>query len=215
MKETRAIHGYNVSWSTASAMRAAAPRYVTELHKEMRSAPSWLRLEPAGAGAERMSTRNRSSVDAFSRSQVMHTSLPALLHWEDRASMTHSVESRVPFLDYRLVELALSLPSEYKISHGVTKRVLRSAVSGVVPAPVTNRMDKLGFQTPEVEWLVRHPAQFRELMASAIAGSKGVLGEDAQSLLNDMIHRRRPFSFIVWRLITFGAWMRRFDVQPA
>jgi asparagine synthase (glutamine-hydrolysing) len=139
-----------------------------------------------------------------------------LLHWEDRDSMAHSIEARVPFLDYRLVELALGLPEEDKLAGGVTKRVLREAMQGILPEEVRTRMDKIGFATAEEQWLRRErPDAFRAALRDAVAASHGILRPSALALLEDVIAGRQPFSFLPWRMISFGAWMRRFDVQPA
>jgi asparagine synthase (glutamine-hydrolysing) len=157
-----------------------------------------------------------SSVQELSVSQILHTSLPMLLHWEDRDSMAHSLEARVPFLDYRLVELSLGLPEEHKVACGVTKRVLREAMHDVLPEEVRNRMDKIGFATSEELWLRRdRPDEFRAAMRQAVEGSQGVLRASAVRMLEDIIAGRRPFSFVPWRMISFGAWMRRFAVQLA
>jgi len=78
--------------------------------------------------------------------------LEHLLKWEDRNSMWFSIESRVPFLDHRLVEATLSQHSDTVINKGNTKALLREAVKGVVPERIRTRKDKIGFQTPEDTW---------------------------------------------------------------
>ena len=80
------------------------------------------------------------------------SNLQALLRHEDRNSMAFSVEARVPFLDHRLVEFIFSLPSQFKIRDGYTKRVLRDGMHGVVPEKIRWRVRKLGFATPERTW---------------------------------------------------------------
>src|ERR687885_658251 len=79
--------------------------------------------------------------------------LPELLRYEDRNSMAHSLEARVPFLDYRLVELCFSLPGSELVGGGRTKVVLRRALGDLLPPLVRERRDKLGFVTPERLWL--------------------------------------------------------------
>src|SRR5207244_9153817 len=79
--------------------------------------------------------------------------LPELLRYEDRNSMAHSLEARVPLLDHRLVELAFSLPGHELIRRGETKSVLRRALRDLLPAEVLKRRDKLGFVTPEATFL--------------------------------------------------------------
>ncbi len=83
---------------------------------------------------------------------AFENSLPSLLHYEDRNSMAFSIESRTPFLDYRIVEFAFSLPSNYLVKNGVRKSVLREAVLDVIPEVIRTRNDKIGFATPESIW---------------------------------------------------------------
>jgi len=79
--------------------------------------------------------------------------LSPLLHYEDRNSMAFSLESRVPFLDYRLVEYVFSLPDRCRIYNGLTKAILRNSMKGILPEEVRMRTDKMGFVTPQDLWL--------------------------------------------------------------
>jgi asparagine synthase (glutamine-hydrolysing) len=78
--------------------------------------------------------------------------LEHLLKWSDRNSMFFSVESRIPFLDYRIVERILSTSAEMKILNGETKVLLRRAMNGRLDEKIRTRIDKVGFETPEAEW---------------------------------------------------------------
>lgn len=78
-------------------------------------------------------------------------SVPALTHIEDRNSMAHSLEVRLPFMDYRLVDLLLSAPVDYKLKDGWLKYPVRKAITEL-PDKIRWRRDKLGFTTPEAEW---------------------------------------------------------------
>jgi len=78
--------------------------------------------------------------------------LEHLLKWEDLNSMRFSIEARVPFLDYRLVEQSLSLKSNYYIQKGVTKYILRESMKSILPEKIRKRYDKIGFATPEAKW---------------------------------------------------------------
>jgi asparagine synthase (glutamine-hydrolysing) len=128
--------------------------------------------------------------------------------------MAHSVESRVPFLDFRLVEFVLGLPDDFKLSGGVTKRVLRAGMSNILPDRIRDRVDKLGFVTPEEVWLRECVSdQFRRKMKHAVEVSGGILGGECADLLEDMISGKKRFSFLAWRLISFGEWMEMFSVQ--
>jgi asparagine synthase (glutamine-hydrolysing) len=85
--------------------------------------------------------------------EAFFTSLPQLLRYGDRNSMAHSREVRLPFLDRRVAELALSLPAGFLIRGGYTKAPLRDAVRDLVPAEVLARRDKVGFEPPQARWL--------------------------------------------------------------
>ena len=85
--------------------------------------------------------------------QSFHTSLPQLLRYADRNSMAHSREVRLPFLSRAVAEFGFSLPAAFVYRDGVTKAVLRDAVRGIVPATILARSDKVGFETPQSQWL--------------------------------------------------------------
>lgn len=84
---------------------------------------------------------------------VLRQPLPLYLRVEDRNSMAHSIEVRVPFLDHRLVELVHSLQSRWKISGPWNKHVLREGMRGLIPESVRSRVDKMGFPTNFATWL--------------------------------------------------------------
>lgn len=85
--------------------------------------------------------------------------MPNLLRYEDRNSMAFSIESRLPLLDYRVIEFAFQLPDEYKIRQGWQKAVLREAVPEL-PDKIRYRKDKKGFTTPEKDWVTQFRDQF-------------------------------------------------------
>ena len=127
--------------------------------------------------------------------------------------MAHSVEARVPFLDHRVVEMAMGLPEEYRIANGETKRVLRRAMSGVVPEPVRTRKDKLGFATAEEHWAKRaHKSLFLKYSHEAVGIAGEIFKPGLITEVESILDGRRPFSQLPWRVICFGAWLRRFNV---
>ncbi|MFI5013586.1 MAG: asparagine synthase (glutamine-hydrolyzing) [Hyphomicrobiales bacterium] len=142
------------------------------------------------------------------------SNLPMLLHWEDRSSMAHSIEARVPFLDHPLVEFSLALGNDHKMQGAETKSVLRRAMSGVLPDAVRDRRDKLGFATPEESWFrgpLRRPVEdgveatlkrYPDLFDAA----------GTRALARDMLDGRRPFDFKLWRIVSLGLWGERFEV---
>ncbi|MCL4864798.1 MAG: asparagine synthase C-terminal domain-containing protein, partial [Gemmatimonadales bacterium] len=101
--------------------------------------------------------------------------LPLYLRIEDRNSMAHSVEARVPFMDYRLVSLAFRLSGHWKIRGRWNKYLLREATRGLVPEVVRSRVEKMGFPTQMREWM-RHELQepIRELFGSPRFRQRGV-----------------------------------------
>jgi len=86
-------------------------------------------------------------------SDIYQYSVPILTHYEDRMSMAWSREVRVPFLDYRLVELLVGLPTNMKLKNGWTKYILRKAMEPYLPKSIIWRKDKQGFVNPQSEWL--------------------------------------------------------------
>ncbi len=87
---------------------------------------------------------------------LLQKHLPAILHYEDRNSMAHSIESRVPFLDHKLVEYGINLASEEKIKYGKGKKIIREQLKGLVPDEILERKDKMGFVAPQKEWLINN-----------------------------------------------------------
>jgi len=95
--------------------------------------------------------------------ELEQTSIPYQLHSEDRNSMLFSIESRLPFLDYRLVEFCLSLPEHYKLRDGYPKKILRDSVASL-PKEIKERKDKMGFVSPDEIWVRENSTYFIEKM---------------------------------------------------
>jgi asparagine synthase (glutamine-hydrolysing) len=225
VRALRSVHGHSVPWIAGRALDGLLPygprqRLRRLAGKPSASTPVDVDLLRLGAQAQdpfarALAIHGDRTLAGLSRAQILSTSVPMLLHFEDRNSMAHSVEARVPFLDYRLVEFALGLPDEFKLREGTTKRVLRGAMKGILPEPVRSRQDKMGFLTPEEVWLRRGaPEQFRAATREAVSHSHGVLLPFAQDTLERVIRGDEPFSFKPWRRISFGAWMKVFNVTP-
>jgi asparagine synthase (glutamine-hydrolysing) len=142
----------------------------------------------------------------------MRRGLPELLHYEDRNSMAHSLEARVPFLDYRLVELMFGLPASALIERGRTKAVLRRALSGLLPPLVRDRVDKLGFVTPEASWL-RGPLGdlAADVFASRSTRERGFVDAAAAARRLER-HRRGELTAgsELWRALCVELWAREF-----
>jgi asparagine synthase (glutamine-hydrolysing) len=219
--QTRRMHGYSGMYMAMQIGNVLFPDAIRQplraISGRTHAKPPWLRNATLGAEPKDPLIRagaSMNSVQAMSVAQLTATNVQMLLHWEDRDSMAHSVESRVPFLDFRLVEFVLGLPDDFKLSGGVTKRVLRAGMSNILPDRIRDRVDKLGFVTPEEVWLRECVSdQFRRKMKHAVEVSGGILGGECADLLEDMISGKKRFSFLAWRLIGFGEWMEMFSVQ--
>jgi asparagine synthase (glutamine-hydrolysing) len=151
--------------------------------------------------------RPRATLADELRADLMATSLPALLRYEDRNSMAFGIEARTPFLDYRLVEAALALPAQALIRDGWTKAPLREAMRGLLPETVRLRRDKLGFPTPERRWLVELAGPIRDWLGpgSRVAPRlrAGVL-DRWRGGADDQLGSRRG----LWRLVAVEHWLR-------
>ena len=138
--------------------------------------------------------------------------LPGLLHYEDRNSMAYSIETRLPFLDYRLVEYLFSLPPEQKIKEGVTKVILRRAMEGVLPEQVRNRTDKIGFITPEGLWLrtvLRD--KIDELLGSKSFAERGYFEVNrVKDFFRRYCEGKVQDHAIIWRWVNLELWLRMF-----
>ena len=138
-------------------------------------------------------------------------SLPPLLRYEDRCSMAHSLEARLPFLDQELVDYILRLPTDAIIRDGWNRRVLRDGLADVLPASVRNRRKKIGFTTPEFRWYRRQRATLQSLLRSprfrarpywhAAAVAEGFRAACAGEIAESMFF---------WRVINAEIWLRIF-----
>jgi asparagine synthase (glutamine-hydrolysing) len=154
-----------------------------------------------------------NSVRGMSMAQTFSTNLPMLLHWEDRNSMAFSVEARVPFLDYRMVEFCIGLSDQEKIHGGVTKDILRRSMRGLVPDLILDRKDKMGFVTAEKLWTTRDMAsKFRIKLTEAVDMMPGILNSNIVDQFDQVINGSKQFDFRYWRAISAGAWAKVFDV---
>jgi asparagine synthase (glutamine-hydrolysing) len=148
---------------------------------------------------------------------VTRNGIRALLRYEDRNSMAFGIETRLPFLDYRVVEFLYSLEARRKIHRGWTKAVLRDAMEGILPEEIRWRVDKMGFVTPEDVWFrtsLREMA--REILADSRTRARGYLNVDAAlPEFEAHVAGRKNISFTIWRWLNLELWCRRFlDRDP-
>jgi len=145
-------------------------------------------------------------------SDIFSTHLPYILHYEDRNSMAFSIESRVPFLDHRLVEFAFSLPIEQRLHNGISKPILRHAMTGIIPKEIINRKDKVGFSTPMDQWLTNDAKDsIVEILNSQKFNSRNIFNvnnikNEYDEYCNGKVLNKR----ILWRIISTEIWLRKY-----
>lgn len=139
--------------------------------------------------------------------------LEHLLKWEDRNSMAFSLESRVPYLDYRLVEKTLATDSDHIIHKGITKHILRQSMKDTVPEKIRMRMDKIGFDTPQGEWFREESWQniIKDILKSKSFKQRKIIDPDiALRKFNKHLNGKINISKEIWKWINLELWFRKF-----
>src|SRR5665213_235843 len=159
----------------------------------------------------------RSRLNTARWAELQCAGMPEMLHSEDALSMAFSLESRLPFLDHRLVEFCFSLPYDHKIGAGWTKLLLRQATEGILPEPVRWRRHKLGFPGDYTTWLGSGSGldAVRALLLDRVTQERGWLdpvwlrrrlgGERSKAARWVSTHVQR-----VWELVALELWCRQF-----
>jgi len=139
--------------------------------------------------------------------------LEHLLKWEDRNSMWFSLEARVPFLDYRLVEKTLATSGDLIIRKGMTKHILRESMKGILPEKIRMRRDKVGFDTPQDEWFKKPMWRnmISEILNSKSFAGRGMINPKAAiNLFQSHISGKANVSKEIWKLVQLELWHRQF-----
>jgi asparagine synthase (glutamine-hydrolysing) len=220
--QRKEYHGLSYVEQLQSLSIPFLSRNIVSRSKKLVSQPDWLNspafksvsMVPSAFDTARSELKIGSveSIADLCRVMTQGSNLTMLLHWEDRNSMAHGIEARVPFLDHRLVEFSIGLGDAHKIVHGDTKRVLRRAMANTLPPAVLNRRDKLGFATPEQTWF-RGP-----LRAAVEGGVEDTLArfpdllhaDNTRRLVRQMLDGEWPIDFTAWRIVNVGIWGRVF-----
>jgi asparagine synthase (glutamine-hydrolysing) len=133
--------------------------------------------------------------------------IQSLLRHEERNSMAHGVEARLPFLDEGLVSWARNIPDGEKIHDGVQKAVLRWAMHDVVPDVVLGRRDKLGFQTPERAWLLAERSRVKAVVLDPSFMDAGFVDRVAVRASLDAPDEYVDTS-VWWRWLSLASWLQ-------
>jgi asparagine synthase (glutamine-hydrolysing) len=202
---------YSASGVLMAALNGGLPRGILEAIRD--HSRGVFGIQCAGPLRRETASENaRREPGTFLASRLWHAistqGLPTLLRYEDRNSMAFGIEARVPFLDVRLVELAVRLPDRLRIDRGTTKVVLRRAMKGRLPASVAARRDKLGFAAPQQTWLADGQADVSALLRGGQIVQRGWVarGEVERVLAQGLSGGRTTEQ--LWRLFITEAWLR-------
>jgi asparagine synthase (glutamine-hydrolysing) len=136
------------------------------------------------------------------------TLLPALLQVEDRVSMAHGIESRVPFLDHPIVEFAATVPSNIKFKDGRMKHLLRNAMEFALPPSILNRKDKMGFPVPLNEWMRHELRDFvMDVMTTRASYERDFV--DNRIVVSNL-ENEPQFGRKIWGLLSLEIWQQEF-----
>ena len=213
----RSMHGYSLGRLIAMSLRSFLPemikQYVLKLLNRPSIIPDWINKYALETQISDIGMSDKN-IEGVSLDQLLKFSVPKQLKWCDRDSMAHSIESRIPFLDYRLVDFIYSLPSDYKFKRGVTKKIVRDGLSDVIPNKVKNRINKMGFVTPGERWVLENPHKYKIKLKDAIERAGVLLHEPkCYKRFSDMIDGNIPFNNSFWRIIFFGEWVKCYKVN--
>ncbi|AFM10977.1 asparagine synthase (glutamine-hydrolyzing) [Turneriella parva] len=141
------------------------------------------------------------------------TLLPALLQVEDRMSMAHGLESRVPLLDHKLVELAATIPADIKFKDGTLKRIYSMAVDEYLPPSIKNRKNKMGFPVPINRWFANELNSYvKDIFSEQKARQRSLFNSD---LILQNLQNESQFSRKLWGLLSLEVWHQEFiDKAP-
>lgn len=222
----RASHqwpGRTWSYLVRQSVREFVPAWLTPLALRCvgrSTAPAWLDIEQlhqAGVPLLRQNTRRQLYPTPHCLKQTLAyqltwNGLPQLLRHGDRNAMAHSIESRVPFLTKEMAEFCMSLPEEYLVDmQGCSKSVFRKAMRGLVPDAVLDRKDKVGFATPERQWINALSDWVEATLADADSVPFLRMGAARQEW-RAIRDGQKPFDWRVWRWLCYVRWIQLLDI---
>ncbi|CEG12441.1 hypothetical protein MSIBF_A230002 [groundwater metagenome] len=144
---------------------------------------------------------------------LMNGGIQSLLRYEDRNSMAFSIESRVPFLDYRITEYVFTLPLNQRIKNGWTKYILRNSMKNILPEKIRKRRSKIGFAAPDERWLKENKNKILEIFKSESFKKRKYFNQELIiNKFNELCDVGQYDSdiLIFWRIINLEMWMRVF-----
>lgn len=160
---------------------------------------------------ERKSGKVKGNLNKELYYQLMQVSLPQILHNVDGNSMAFSMEVRLPFLDYRIVEFCMALDGKYKIKNQWTKWILRKSCKEYLPEKVLYRKNKMGFPAPFGRWIKECEEKDKMKEIIFALGDRGIVRKDAiAEYYNQHMEGEADRSIILYRFLTLELWLRRY-----
>ncbi len=139
------------------------------------------------------------------------TTLVSLLHYGDAISMAFAIESRLPFMDYRLVDFAMSLPSDYLIAEGKGKFIQRESLKKILPDFINKDIKKLGFNTPIDDFFALNTIEIKKILLDNVCLNRGIFDTNKiYSLIESDFHNSLNNSYFLFRLLNVELWFRTF-----
>ena len=172
----------------------------------------WLNRDFVQSASGIAPKNSHNDLNRLLRDEFTGVRLKGYLKCEDRASMWHSVESRTPFTDdHQLVEWVFSLPSSLKIKKGINKYLLRKAMEGRVPEEIINRKDKLGYVTPNQQWLMKNREQVKAMICDE--GNPFYHVKLIEKEFDQFLEGRvSPNDHRLFKWLSFAVWRKQFNI---
>jgi asparagine synthase (glutamine-hydrolysing) len=146
--------------------------------------------------------------------QINNEGLNQILHYEDVSSMSQSIEIRSPFMDYRLMEFAFSIPNDLKFRNGVTKLIQRETIGKMLPDSITKNRRKIGFKTPFLDYISTDPKYrlyINDLIHSEHFSKKKIW--NAEKLQQVFKAPKKNPNFPFWRIINLEIWSKVYRIS--
>jgi asparagine synthase (glutamine-hydrolysing) len=154
-----------------------------------------------------------NNLEEYLLSQINFQGLNQILHYEDISSMQESIEIRSPFMDYRIMEFAFSIGNEYKLTRGVTKKIIRDTIGKQLPDNIVKNRKKIGFKTPFTDYLTKDESMgkyCRELFGSREFLSRKIYNQ--KSVLKVINNINQYPQFPLWRTINLEVWANQYEI---
>jgi len=163
--------------------------------------------------AECSMTFSSRNLDQHLRAQIEHYGFNQILHYEDHSAMMSSIEIRSPFVDYRLIEFAFSLPDRLKFENGVTKRIQREAFASRLPESICDNHHKIGFSSPFLDW-IKEPS-VKKYMGDIVDSESFRSRKLWQGTLvkQRFAEAEKYPNFPFWRYINLELWARAYGIN--